>query len=240
MKYISIILLIIAFSCKDFANNEKKEIQDYSDSILAINLCENAKKTALTNLERNNIIAYTFNYRPHLQEFLFNNYNIIYQVGDSLSNHCGKKIMDSVIFSKYGNGFYENVNAMINIMYREVPDEINLDGNYNYVDSLPKYLNNGQELYEFLIQDITKEDSLVLNNNTRNDLLLEIIIDSTGNTKSTRIIKKLNPVIDEKILKRADIIPGKWKPAIFKNKKVNFIYWYPISFGKQEKTYKII
>jgi hypothetical protein len=233
MRKIFIGLTIILVACNSNKQNDQVYPENYyrkqAGKILSSYIrdhleCILAKKDAEYNLKNDNIYYLTFpNSKDHFEEFMFNQYGLIYSVIGSQYS-CEKKIMDSVILKKFNKDIYKETDSLVQIIYKNIPWYINFDGTYdsNILDEFPEPFIGYEKLDSLLMINILKEDVEQMNcpEDIVNEATFEFTINEKGKIINPRIIKKASPKIDSTIIKNLKRLPILFNPPKYKGKIV--------------------
>jgi len=250
LLFILTIILIYFSACNQNVEN-KEQKKDSLNNIVPSRIyskqeldyfCEEGKKSGKIFLERGNLIAYYFDakidYIAHYEEIFLERYNIICYVGYHITNKCEKEMMDSAIFELYGNNIYKIVKLIEEREYKGIPYYQFKDGSFaeGFIDTRPKVLLGFEKFDKYLIQDLTKQDTINYTD-PYDYIYLQFIIDTLGNLKNPKVIVKLDSIIDNKILKRLQNCKFKWEPGYERGKKVQCRMMYYLDF-RYKKCYQ--
>jgi hypothetical protein len=173
-------------------------------------LCEIAR--ARENIRRGNIIV-DFHREPYLEDIVIKDYGLY---ADYTSVY-EKRIMDSVLFLRYGNDFYDKIHRKSDSLYKKRPyDFIDLDGYNVAAYNEPEYNCGGVDGYHKLIEDrLFSLKLLPLQQDAcfSDDLIIDAVITKKGKLTKARVLKKLNPQIDSVVISLLQSLPCDWTPA---------------------------
>lgn len=220
---ISIILLFIFIFYKPqgISIAEFKRIQDSTTNAYNDNECKRYLYESMEDFKQGNLIYYTQDYSPHLDELLFNKYGILVEhiIPDKLS--CCKPFMDSIIFCKFGKENIEKLKQEAIEIDKHLESYIYIDGVYSEADVNAQFPGGIDSLIKY------KNPNKVKGVEREVDIL--ITIDTLGKVVDAKVYKKYSPEFDKKSLELALKMPN-WQPAYNDGKKVKFrriidFYW---------------
>jgi len=97
-------------------------------------------------------------------------------------------------------------------------------------NEVPAEFPGGEKAWNKYIGDNLKIPKSLENENIKGQVILQFVIGTSGKIESVKIIKSLNPILDEEVIKIIKKSP-KWNPAKQNGKKVQATRTQPISFG---------
>jgi hypothetical protein len=226
--------LTLSSSCKRIKNSEKREPtvvnEVREDSLL---FCKRIKSIALEQVKRGNLVLYRdFKDYLHAKEYFFDKYDIIL-LPEIENNICAKKVMDSVIFSRYGKEFILEAVREISEIYKTIPDNQYLDGSFAITDKLPVYPGGIDSLYCDIYSSVNNCRVCDINYEFGNEIIVAFIIDSNGYIRNPHIIQKLCPEVDKEIIDAIKHLK-KWSPPILDNKRVAYFETLSIDWKKED------
>lgn len=214
----------MCFSCsnnKGYTSREEQEIYTriQNDSIKK---CEDKKKEAFEQIKRGNLILYrNFDDYVHASEYFYNKYDIILMPVNNW-NVCAQQIMDSVIFQKFGKNILLIADDEIRNIYNGINDNLTINNYYAFAEELPEYPGGIDSLYSDIYKKVPKIDSCSIDAYFSREIKIKFVIDIYGNIKEVKVIQKLCPKIDKKIVLALLELKKKWKPAVHDEKKVPY------------------
>lgn len=146
-----------------------------------------------------------------------------------------KQLMDSVIFKKYSFDVYKVAALMADTLSRIYSGVVDYRGDYCNADDYiyASFKNtrgidtmdsvNGYSLYfTHIVDSVLKSENLIYKKTIPwpCDVILRSQIDEKGRMCNLRIVKKLRPDIDARVLRIFEEFPYNWQPATYKGKKV--------------------
>ena len=187
---------------------KERQLSEIRDSL--DRLCEIAR--ARENIRRGNIIV-DYHGEPYLEDIVLKDYGLYagYTSADE------KKMMDSVLFLRYGNDFYTRIHRKSDSLYKKKPNiYIDLDG-YNLAAIEQEEYNCGgvDSCIKFVEDNLFKQKLLPLQQNEcfPNDMVVDAVITKKGKLIKARILKKINPKIDSAVISLLESLPCDWTPA---------------------------
>jgi len=118
-----------------------------------------------------------------------------------------------------------------------------LENGEHYIDSLfytadeEPTLFGGNTMIHHHIRQAFKASGLDFSAVT-GTLLLGFVVMETGDIKGIRVMKNLNPRIDDLAVKALQTLDGDWKPALLNGKPVRYFMLFPINFISRESTFQ--
>ena len=105
----------------------------------------------------------------------------------------------------------------------------------DYQGGVPNFPGGNDSLIKFFQDNIHFPDSLKMQKIT-GKVFVSFIVDTSGTVKNLKLLKGMNKVIDEEVLRVASIMP-KWMPAIVKGQKTEttIALSVPIFTGNREE-----
>jgi hypothetical protein len=234
--YLLILLLFfLAFSCNWGRIDNKREL-NIKERIQedSINKCEIVKSEALEQINRGNIILYrNFDNYIHAQEFFLNKYEIIL-LPEIATKKCAQKIMDSIIFKKFGEDILLIANKELSEIYKTTPDNQYINGINSYAEKLPEYPGGIDSLYCDIYNSVNSIKICKINYEFGNEIIVNFIVNIEGNIMNPKVVMKLCPEIDEQIINTLRKMKKKWSPAINGGKEVPYIMTLHIDWKEKD------
>jgi hypothetical protein len=131
-------------------------------------------------------------------------------------------------------GMEEN-NLHANIDIREYSDNLkryqrnNPDYIYEEADVIPKFPGGTSKFFEFVKNN--RDSSLLLDTNTPNRVIVEVIIEKNGCITNTRIVKSIDSSHDNDALNLVKKMPN-WSPAKLNGNSIRYRMLIPISYKR--------
>ena len=111
------------------------------------------------------------------------------------------------------------------IIQRNKPES---KGEYVYVEELPAYPGGTEALHQFLMSNMVYPEN-AKKKGIQGTVLMTYIIDANGEVTSVKIIRGVEPEIDQEAMRLTKTIKG-WKPAAQNGKPVSTTITMPIEF----------
>lgn len=209
---------------------QKIRIQDSLD-------CECEYNKVRISIQRGNLIAH-YHGEPFLKDILMKRYNISAEyMKDDYS-----RMMDSAIFSKYGEDFYDRILKEIDSLYvLRNKYYLDIDGNYLQTEFDPIYKCGGyNELRKYILYQLLLKRIIPLKQPLcyPDRMTVDAIITKDGKLENPRILQKINPLIDSAVLNLFQELPCGWIPAkdggVFVNYKIEFYFSFSNKSIKSE------
>ncbi len=108
------------------------------------------------------------------------------------------------------------------------------------VDSIAKYQPNDDELFNFILKNISYPSD-ARENDIQGKVYVSFIVEKNGVISDLIVIKSLSESCDNEAKRLISILPNKWTPAIKNGQAVRFQYIFPFSFklkGSKSKRKK--
>jgi len=248
LKYVIILILIIVgfFTFKSINRLIYKSIYERPIDSLSIKkrdslVCECSKVRARKDIILGNIKAYFNDWsKPYLDEIAFNGYGILIEpLFPNEKRICDIGVMDSFIYARFGNDFFEKLEKKADSINALKPWKgISLDGVSVGELKYPKYRCGGDSTIYKLIEDsLTKRGLLPmeLNECIPGDLVIDIVITQEGKLNTIMCLEKVNPAIDSCVINLLKKLPCDFQPAestegkkVSVRKKMYFFFGKPL------------
>ena len=108
------------------------------------------------------------------------------------------------------------------------------------IDSVPKYPNGDNEIFNFMAKNIVYPQD-AKENEIHGTVYLSFVVEKNGSISDVIIIKGVNESLDKEALRVGKILPNGWTPALKNGQVVRFQYILPVKFklaGVKEKKKK--
>lgn len=97
-------------------------------------------------------------------------------------------------------------------------------------NEVPAKFPGGEKAWNKYLSDNLKIPKSLENKNIKGQMILKFVIGISGKVETVEVVKSLNPLLNEGVIKIIKKSP-KWKPAKQNGKKVQATRTQPISFG---------
>lgn len=100
------------------------------------------------------------------------------------------------------------------------------------IETFPEFQGGEKQLYCFLDNNLDKEKLRSVD--TSGLVIAQFTIDSTGRVTNIKIIKALNPIVENELIRVIEIMPP-WKPGKQMNKCVSVLFNLPLRIPYENK-----
>ncbi len=100
--------------------------------------------------------------------------------------------------------------------------------NIAFVDEQPEFPGGANTMYNWIAENIQYPEGAFAEG-VQGKVIVEFVIDESGNTKNLRVLRGRHPELDKEALRVVQSMPA-WKPALVKGKAVSTIYTLPVAF----------
>ncbi|MEY8685300.1 TonB family protein [Bacteroides sp. AN502(2024)] len=114
--------------------------------------------------------------------------------------------------------------------------QVREDGVYLYVDQMPVYSQGGQEGIMKYLTETVKYPTEAQEKGISGNVLVQFVVKKNGKISDFKVVRGVEPSLDEEALRAVKGIPGKWIPGREKGKKVPVSYTIPVSFRLTGKS----
>ena len=113
-------------------------------------------------------------------------------------------------------------------------DSLNIKEEYifDHPETQPEFPGGEKELWCFIDKNLNKQ--LLYSIDTIGRSIASFTIDTTGSVCDIKIMRSLNPIIDNELLRIIKLMP-KWKPGKFYDKPVEVKYQIPLKLPYENK-----
>lgn len=123
----------------------------------------------------------------------------------------------------------------IQILAQERMPQVREDGVYMYVDQMPVYPKGQEEIMKYLTETV-KYPAVALAKGVSGNVLVQFVVKKNGKISDFKVMRGVDPLLDEEALRAVKEIPGKWIPGREKGKKVPVAYTIPVSFRLDKES----
>lgn len=124
--------------------------------------------------------------------------------------------------------FYDNNQMISNQLYNEDGSKY-YENVFSSVDKMPVYSEDEVGLLKYIATN-THYPEKAKKKGISGKVIVEFIVLENGAIDGVRILKSVNPELDEESVRVVKSIEGKWEPAQLDGKSVRFLYNIPIVF----------
>lgn len=124
----------------------------------------------------------------------------------------------------------------IQLFAQEKMVQVREDGVYMYVDQMPVYSQGGQDGIMKYLTEAVKYPAVAREKGVSGNVLVQFVVKKNGKTSDFKVVRGVEPSLDEEALRAVKGIPGKWIPGREKGKKVPVVYTIPVSFRLAGKS----
>ena len=107
-------------------------------------------------------------------------------------------------------------------------DDMVRDSVYRLVDEMPRFPGGVVKMMEFLAKNVQYPKDAIAKG-ISGKVVVQVIVRSDGTTTGHKVVKWVNPSLDEEALRVARMMP-KWTPGKIKGKAVSCVFSFPIQF----------
>lgn len=107
-------------------------------------------------------------------------------------------------------------------------DDMVRDSVYRLVEEMPRFPGGEVKMMEFLAKNVQYPKDAVAKG-ISGKVVVQMIVRSDGTTTGHKVVKWVNPLLDEEALRVARMMP-KWTPGKIKGKAVSCLFSFPIQF----------
>lgn len=123
----------------------------------------------------------------------------------------------------------------IQMFAQEKMSQVREDGVYTYVDQMPVYPKGQEGIMKYLAESV-KYPADVQTKGISGRVLVQFVIKKNGKISQIKVVRGVDPSLDEEALRVVKGIPGKWIPGREKGKKVPVLYTIPVNFQLKGKN----
>lgn len=126
----------------------------------------------------------------------------------------------------------------IQMFAQEKMAQVREDGVYTYVDQMPVYPKGQEGIMKYLTETV-EYPAVAQAKGASGTVLVQFVVKKNGKISNFKVIRGVDPSLDEEALRVVKGIPGKWIPGREKGKKVPVSYTIPVSFrltGKSQSS----
>lgn len=123
----------------------------------------------------------------------------------------------------------------IQILAQERMPQVREDGVYMYVDQMPVYPKGQEGIMKYLTETV-KYPAVALAKGVSGNVLVQFVVKKNGKISDFKVMRGVDPLLDEEALRAVKEIPGKWIPGREKGKKVPVAYTIPVSFRLDKES----
>ncbi|GFH87900.1 TonB family protein [Bacteroides acidifaciens] len=124
----------------------------------------------------------------------------------------------------------------IQMFAQEKMVQVREDGVYMYVDQMPVYSQGGQEGIMKYLTEAVRYPIVAQEKGISGNVFVQFVVKKNGRISDFKVVRGVEPSLDEEALRVVKGIPGKWIPGREKGKKVPVSYTIPISFRLTGKS----
>ena len=116
----------------------------------------------------------------------------------------------------------------------ELPDEPDEPdpGIFVRVEQMPQFRNGGEEKFRQYVVSKLRFPPEAAEMNLSGRITVKFVIDENGNLTNTEIVRGIDPLLDNEVLKVINASP-KWEPGKQRNIPVKVMFYFPIVFKLQ-------
>lgn len=123
----------------------------------------------------------------------------------------------------------------IQMFAQEKMTQVREDGVYMYVDQMPVYPKGQEGIMKYLAESV-KYPADAQTKGISGRVLVQFVIKKNGKISQIKVVRGVDPLLDEEALRVVKGIPGKWIPGREKGKKVPVLYTIPVNFQLKGKN----
>lgn len=126
----------------------------------------------------------------------------------------------------------------IQLSAQERTAQVREDGVYMYVDQMPVYPKGQEGMMKYLTETV-KYPAEAQAKGVSGNVLVQFVVKKNGKISNFKVVRGVDPTLDEEALRAVKGIPGKWIPGREKGKKVPVLFTIPVSFkltGKSQSS----
>ena len=123
----------------------------------------------------------------------------------------------------------------IQILAQERMSRVREDGVYMYADQMPVYPKGQEGIMKYLTETV-KYPAVALAKGVSGNVLVQFVVKKNGKISDFKVMRGVDPLLDEEALRAVKEIPGKWIPGREKGKKVPVAYTIPVSFRLDKES----
>ena len=100
------------------------------------------------------------------------------------------------------------------------------------VEDMPEFEGEGLKKFSNWVQQHVRYPDIALQNGISGTVHVQFVVDKTGNIASVKIIRSVDPSLDDEVLRVLKSAPN-WTPGMQRGKKVNVRMNIPVKFKLQ-------